>query len=127
MKPLNPLGLHHPKLIANLFAQTEALAFGKASDEPHRIFPGNRPTNTILAPKLTPGTLGQLIALYEHKIFVQGAIWQIDSFDQFGVELGKVLAKNIYSELESGRASPGHDSSTTQLIERYLNQSKEKS
>jgi glucose-6-phosphate isomerase len=120
IKPLNELGEHHPKLTANLFAQTEALAFGKQSDEPYRNFAGNHPTNTILAPQLNPSTLGQLIALYEHKIFVQGAIWDIDSFDQWGVELGKKLAVNIYHEFQSGQAAENHDSSTKQLIERYL-------
>lgn len=131
-KPLNPLGEHHPKLIANLFAQTEALAFGKTPDEvraegvapelvPHKTFAGNHPSNTLMMPVLTPRTLGQLIALYEHKIFVQGAIWQIDSFDQWGVELGKVLAKNIYSEFASKKPAE-HDSSTARLIARYLEQ-----
>ena len=117
--------------MANLFAQTEALAFGKTEDEvraegtpegltPHRVFAGNRPTNTILAERLTPETLGKLIALYEHSVFVQGAIWQIDSFDQWGVELGKVLATRIIPELESV-AEPRlkHDSSTNALIRRY--------
>ena len=134
MKPLNPLGEHHPKLIANLLAQTEALAFGKTPEEvrasgvpqelvAHKTFAGNHPTNTILVPELTPHTLGQLIAMYEHKIFVQGAIWDIDSFDQWGVELGKVLAKNIYTELSSGdQPNTPHDSSTAQLIERYRSQ-----
>jgi glucose-6-phosphate isomerase len=117
--------------MANLFAQTEALAFGKTEDEvraegtpeglePHRVFEGNRPTNTILAERLTPETLGKLIALYEHSVFVQGSIWQIDSFDQWGVELGKVLATRIIPELESV-AEPrlGHDSSTNALVQRY--------
>jgi len=133
MKPLNPLGEHHPKLIANLFAQTEALAFGKTAEQvkaegisenlvPHKTFAGNHPSNTLLMPKLTPHVLGQLVALYEHKIFVQGAIWDIDSFDQWGVELGKVLAKNIYAEFSSGKPSPGHDSSTQELIKHYLSQ-----
>ncbi|GAC1602943.1 MAG: glucose-6-phosphate isomerase [Candidatus Saccharimonadales bacterium] len=128
-KPLNPLGEHHPKLIANMFAQTQALAFGKtaaeveAEDVPvelvaHKTFAGNHPTNTLLATELTPRSLGQLIALYEHKIFVLGAIWDIDSFDQWGVELGKVLAKNIYADL-SGQAEGNYDSSTARLIERY--------
>jgi glucose-6-phosphate isomerase len=131
MKPLNPLGEHHPKLIANLFAQSEALAFGKTPAEvkaagapddlvPHKTFEGNHPSNTLLMPVLSPRTLGQLVALYEHKIFVQGAIWQIDSFDQWGVELGKVLAKNIYGEFQAGKAAAGHDSSTAQLIQHYL-------
>jgi glucose-6-phosphate isomerase len=124
----NPLDDHHQKLMANLFAQTEALAFGKTAEEvraegvpdhlvPHKTFEGNRPTNTILAEMLDPETLGKLIALYEHKIFVQGIIWGINSFDQWGVELGKVLAKRILPELES-EAEPElkHDSSTNQLI-----------
>ncbi len=133
MKPLNPLGEHHPKLIANLFAQTEALAFGKTAAEvaaagvpadlvAHKTFAGNHPSNTILMPSLTPHVLGQLIALYEHKIFVQGAVWQINSFDQWGVELGKQLAKTIYGEFGAGEASQVHDSSTTQLINRFLAQ-----
>ena len=118
-------------LLANVFAQSEALAFGKTAEEvkaegtpdwlvPHRVFPGNRPSNTILAQKLTPAVLGKLVALYEHSVFVQGAIWNIDSFDQWGVELGKVLAQRIISELESA-AEPklSHDSSTNNLIRRY--------
>jgi glucose-6-phosphate isomerase len=128
---LNPLGSHHDILMANLFAQTEALAFGKSAEEvraegtpdwlvPHRVFEGNRPTNTILAERLTPETLGALIALYEHSVFTQGAIWNIDSFDQWGVELGKVLAKRIIPELESsGAPALKHDSSTNTLIRRY--------
>jgi glucose-6-phosphate isomerase len=129
-KPLNPLGRHHDMLLANVFAQSEALAFGKTSAEvqaegtpawlvPHRVFEGNRPSNTILAERLTPETLGKLVALYEHSVFTQGAIWQIDSFDQWGVELGKVLAQRIIQELES-RAEPAldHDSSTNGLIRR---------
>jgi glucose-6-phosphate isomerase len=120
IKPLNSLGEHHPKLIANMLAQTEALAFGKTSDEPYRNFAGNHPSNTFIISELTPRTLGELVALYEHKIFVQGAIWNIDSFDQWGVELGKVLAKNIYKEFQTGKNSSQHDSSTSQLIERYL-------
>ena len=128
---LNPIGRHHEVLMANLFAQTEALAFGKTEDEvrkegtpeglaPHRVFPGNRPTNTILAESLTPETLGKLIALYEHSVFVQGAIWNIDSFDQWGVELGKVLATRIIPELESVKDPQlRHDSSTNNLIRRY--------
>ena len=117
--------------MANLFAQTEALAFGKTAEQvkaegtqdwlvPHRTFPGNRPTNTILAPKLTPGVLGQLIALYEHKVFTQGTIWHINSFDQWGVELGKALATSIVAELEAP-AEPAltHDSSTNALISSY--------
>jgi len=128
---LNPIGRHHEVLMANLFAQTEALAFGKTEDQvrkegtpeglvPHRVFPGNRPTNTILAESLTPETLGKLIALYEHSVFVQGAIWNIDSFDQWGVELGKVLATRIIPELESvNDPQLKHDSSTNNLIRRY--------
>ena len=115
--------------MANCLAQTEALAFGKTADQvraegtpesivPHRVFEGNRPSNTIIAPILTPNTLGQLIALYEHKIFVQGVIWNINSFDQWGVELGKVLAKNIYHDLTESDTSNSHDSSTNQLINR---------
>jgi glucose-6-phosphate isomerase len=117
--------------MANLFAQTEALAFGKTTDEaaaegtapelvPHRTFPGNRPTTTILLDRLTPRTLGQLVALYEHSVFTQGAIWQIDSFDQWGVELGKVLAGRIAPELRAAdEPDLRHDSSTTALIRRY--------
>lgn len=124
----NPIGDHHVKLMANVFAQTEALAFGKTPEEvraegvpealvPHKVFEGNRPTNTILAEELDPETLGRLIALYEHKIFVQGIVWDINSFDQMGVELGKVLAKKIQPELESGAADAlAHDGSTNQLI-----------
>jgi glucose-6-phosphate isomerase len=131
---LNPISDHHSKLRANFFAQTEALAFGKTAEElreegvsedliPHKIMPGNRPTNSILIDKLTPYTQGQLIALYEHSIFVQGLIWGIDSFDQFGVELGKVLAKKILGEIEKGNAtSLEHDSSTNQLIKKFLNE-----
>lgn len=128
---LNPIGSHHDLLMANFFAQTEALAFGKTEAEvakegvpaalvAHKSFPGNRPTNTILCDKLTPAMLGKLVALYEHKIFVQGVIWGINSFDQWGVELGKVLAKRIASELES-KSEPAlaHDSSTNSLIKRY--------
>jgi len=128
---LNPLGPHHDLLMANFFAQTEALAFGKTAEEvaadgvpafqvPHRTFEGNRPTNTILAQRLTPETLGKLIALYEHKVFVQGTIWHINSFDQWGVELGKVLANRITPELASaGEPELKHDSSTNTLIRRY--------
>jgi glucose-6-phosphate isomerase len=128
---LNPLGRHHDLLMANFFAQTEALAFGKTAGEvaadgvqtfqvPHRTFEGNRPTNTILAERLTPETLGKLIALYEHKVFVQGTIWNINSFDQWGVELGKVLANRIIPELEStSEPELKHDSSTNTLIRRY--------
>ncbi len=119
-RTLNPLGNHHDLLMANVFAQTEALAFGQEADEPYRFFEGNRPTNTILADKLTPGALGKLVALYEHSVFTQGTIWGINSFDQWGVELGKVLAKRIGAELES-EAEPelAHDSSTNALIRRY--------
>jgi glucose-6-phosphate isomerase len=129
-RPLNPLGEHHRKLMANLFAQTQALAFGKTADEvrmegvpeelvPHKVFSGNRPTNTLVLPELTPYTLGQLIALYEHKIFVQGAIWGINSFDQWGVELGKMLAKGIYSTLHDSDPSKEYDSSTSALLSVY--------
>ena len=130
-RTLNPLGPHHDLLMANLFAQTEALAFGKTGDEvrtegtpdwlaPHRVFEGNRPTNTILAEQLTPETLGKLIALYEHSVFTQGVVWHIDSFDQWGVELGKMLAKRIMPELESiEEPTLQHDSSTKALIRRY--------
>jgi glucose-6-phosphate isomerase len=130
-KPLNPLGRHHDMLIANVCAQTEALAFGKTSEEvaaegtpdwlvPHRVFEGNRPSNTILAERLTPESLGKIVALYEHSVFTQGAIWNIDSFDQWGVELGKVLAQRMIPELES-QAEPKllHDSSTNNLIRHY--------
>ena len=128
---LNPLGRHHDMLIANVFAQAEALAFGKTSQEvkaegtpdwlvPHRTFQGNRPSNTILLDKLTPAALGRLIALYEHSVFTQAAIWDIDPFDQWGVELGKVLAQRIIPELEGKAGAPlGHDSSTNAVIERY--------
>ncbi len=128
---LNPLGHHHDLLMANVFAQTEALAFGKTVEEvkaegnsdflaQHRSFDGNRPTNTIMAERLTPETLGKLVALYEHSVFTQGAVWQIDSFDQWGVELGKVLAGRIIPELESaGEPDLRHDSSTNALIRRY--------
>ena len=117
---LNAVGDHHDLLMANVFAQTEALAFGKDAEEPYRVFEGNRPSNTILAERLDPETLGKLVALYEHSVFVQGAIWGVNSFDQWGVELGKVLAKRIAGELESG-AEPQltHDSSTNALIRRY--------
>ncbi len=127
---LNPLARHHDLLLANVFAQAEALAFGKTAEQveegtpdslvPHRVFEGNRPSNTILAERLTPDTLGKLVALYEHCVFTQGVIWNIDSFDQWGVELGKVLAQGIVPELES-KAEPklGHDSSTNNLIRRY--------
>jgi glucose-6-phosphate isomerase len=128
---LNPLNRHHDILVANVFAQTEALAFGKTAEQvktdgtpdwlvPHRVFEGNRPSNTILMDRLTPAALGKLIALYEHSVFTQGAIWNVDSFDQWGVELGKVLAQRIIPELESA-AEPKlkHDSSTNTLIGRY--------
>jgi glucose-6-phosphate isomerase len=130
-KPLNPLGRHHDMLLANVFAQTEALAFGKTPEQvkaegtpdwlvPHRVFEGNRPSNTILAEHLTPETLGKLVALYEHSVFTQGVLWNIDSFDQWGVELGKVLAQRIIPELESGpELVIKHDSSTNSLIRRY--------
>ena len=130
-RTLNPLGRHHDLLMSNLFAQTEALAFGKTEDElraegtagllaPHRTFEGNRPTNTILAESLSPETLGSLVALYEHSVFTQGVIWDIDSFDQWGVELGKVLAKRIVPELEMDSDPPlAHDNSTSTLIRRY--------
>jgi len=130
-QPLNPLGHHHDMLLANVFAQTEALAFGKTPEQveaegtpdwlvPHRVFEGNRPSNTILAARLTPETLGKLVALYEHSVFTQGTIWQINSFDQWGVELGKVLAQRIIPEVESQtEPSLAHDSSTNNLIRRY--------
>ncbi|BDG05284.1 glucose-6-phosphate isomerase [Anaeromyxobacter oryzae] len=130
-RTLNPLGRHHDLLVANLLAQGEALAFGKTADEvraegtperlvPHRTFPGNRPSSTILADRLEPATLGALVALYEHAVFTQGVIWDVDSFDQWGVELGKVLATRIVAELESA-AEPAlaHDSSTNALLRRY--------
>jgi glucose-6-phosphate isomerase len=128
---LNPLGRHHDMLLANVFAQTEALAFGKTPEQvkaegtpdwlaPHRVFEGNRASNTILTGRLTPETLGKLIALYEHSVFTQGTIWHVNSFDQWGVELGKVLAQRIIPELESQAEPPlGHDSSTNNLIQRY--------
>jgi len=130
-QPLNRLGRHHDMLLANVFAQTEALAFGKTREQvkaegtpdrlaPHRVFDGNRPSNTIMMDRLTPAALGKLVALYEHSVFTQGVIWDIDSFDQWGVELGKVLAQRIIAELES-KAAPalGHDSSTNNLIRWY--------
>jgi glucose-6-phosphate isomerase len=140
-KPSHDIGEHHRKLMANMFAQTAALAFGKTTDEaraegkaaglpdslaPHRTFPGNRPTNTILAAELTPETFGQLTALYEHKIFVQGAIWGINSFDQWGVELGKALAKEVYSAIKAGAGSPpatSSDASTNNLLTTYFRMS----
>jgi glucose-6-phosphate isomerase len=129
---LNPLGDHHDLLMANFFAQTEALAFGKTEEQvraegtraelvSHRVFDGNRPTNTILLERLTPAALGRLVALYEHKVFVQGVIWDVNSFDQWGVELGKVLAQRIIGELSSS-APLGHDASTNALIVRYRRQ-----
>jgi len=133
-EPLSPLREQHDLLMANLFAQGEALAFGRTADEvraegvdealvPHKTFEGNRPSSTILAKKLTPHALGALVALYEHSVFVQGVVWDIDSFDQWGVELGKVLAKRTASELEAGDTPElQHDSSTNALIRRYLEQ-----
>jgi glucose-6-phosphate isomerase len=128
--PLNPLGRHHDMLLANVFAQAEALAFGRTPEEvraegteerlvPHRVFEGNRPSNVILAERLSPATLGALVALYEHSVLTQGAVWNIDSFDQWGVELGKVLAQRIIPELENESEPPlGHDGSTNNLIRR---------
>ena len=128
---LTPLGRHHDMLVANVLAQAEALAFGKTPEEvkaegtpdslvPHRVFEGNRPSNTILADRLTPETLGKLVALYEHSVFTQGVVWNINSFDQWGVELGKALAQAIIPELESPAAPKlEHDSSTNNLIRRY--------
>jgi glucose-6-phosphate isomerase len=128
---LNTLGQHHDMLLANVFAQTEALAFGKTREQvaaegtpdwlvPHRVFEGNRPTNTILVDRLTPTALGKLVALYEHIVFTQGTVWGVDSFDQWGVELGKVLAGRIIPELESNTEPKlDHDSSTNNLIRRY--------
>jgi glucose-6-phosphate isomerase len=130
-KTLNPIGRQHDMLLANVFAQTEALAFGKTPEQvkaegtpdwlaPHRVFEGNRPSNTILADQLTPESLGKLVALYEHSVFTQGAIWNINSFDQWGVELGKALAQRIIPELEGGtEPALSHDSSTNNLIRRY--------
>jgi glucose-6-phosphate isomerase len=129
--PLNPLGDHHDLLLSNVFAQSGALAFGKTAEEvkqdgvpdfqiPHRTFDGNHPSTTILAERLTPEILGTLVALYEHSVFTQGTIWNINSFDQWGVELGKVLAKRIIPELQSAEEPPlQHDSSTNALIRRY--------
>ena len=128
---LTPLGRHHDMLVANVFAQTEALAFGKTPEQvkaegtpdwlvPHRVFEGNRPSNTILADRLTPQTLGKLVALYEHSVFTQGVIWNVNSFDQWGVELGKALAQAIIPQLENTAAPQlEHDSSTNNLIRRY--------
>jgi glucose-6-phosphate isomerase len=115
----NPIGEHHNILLSNFFAQTEALMNGSQNKDPYRTFTGNRPTNSFLIKKITPHTLGQLIALYEHKIFVQGVIWNIFSFDQFGVELGKVLAKKILPELETADPVSSHDSSTNGLINLF--------
>jgi len=134
----NPIGEHHPILLSNFFAQTEALMKGKSADEveaelrkgglegdelqallPHKVFPGNKPTNSIMFDKLTPSTLGALVAMYEHKIFVQGVVWGINSYDQWGVELGKQLAKAILPELKSADPVTAHDSSTNGLIAHY--------
>ena len=134
----NPLGEHHAILLANCFAQTEALMIGKTSDEaraelvaqglsgaeleallPHKVFAGNKPTNTLLFDRLDPHTLGMLIALYEQKVFVQGIVWNINSFDQWGVELGKQLASKILPELQDGKIGSQHDDSTRHLIEYY--------
>ncbi len=129
--PLNPIGRHHDLLMANVFAQAEALAFGKTTEEveaegcpawlaPHRTFEGNRPSTLLLLDRLTPAALGKLVALYEHSVFTQGAIWRIDSFDQWGVELGKKLAERIIPELESTQEPAlKHDSSTNRLIQKY--------
>jgi glucose-6-phosphate isomerase len=134
-KALTPLGRHHDILLANVFAQSEALAFGKTPEQvkaegtpdwlvPHRVFEGNRPSNTIIADQLTPETLGKLVALYEHSVFTQGVIWSIGSFDQWGVELGKVLAQRIVAEIEhKGEPTLDHDSSTNHLIRRYRKRS----
>ena len=131
VRTANPLGRHQDMLLANVFAQTEALAFGKTAKQvkaegtpdwlvPHRLFEGNRPSNTLLLEALTPSALGKLVALYEHSVFTQGVIWRIDSFDQWGVELGKVLAQRIIPELEDATAGDlTHDSSTNALIRRY--------
>jgi glucose-6-phosphate isomerase len=136
VEPGNQLGRHHDILIANTIAQAEALAFGKTAEQvqsegtaswlvPHRVFDGNRPSNTLFMQKLDPSTLGKLIALYEHIVFVQGAIWNIDSFDQWGVELGKVLAQKIVGEIESlNEPLLGHDSSTNTLVDRYRKRKK---
>ena len=127
---LNPLGEHHNLLLANMLAQAEAMAFGKPGDAvaaegvpawlvPHRTFPGNRPSSTILADRLTPAVLGALVALYEHSVFTQSVIWGINAFDQWGVELGKALAGRIIPDLASATSSLTHDSSTNALIRRY--------
>jgi glucose-6-phosphate isomerase len=137
VQPVNPLGRHHDLLMANVFAQTEALAFGRTPQQlqtentpnwliPHRTCEGNRPTNTILLDQLSPSTLGKLVALYEHSVFTQGAIWQIDSFDQWGVELGKKLAERIILELEDKTGGQlNHDSSTNTLIKKYISARKQ--
>jgi glucose-6-phosphate isomerase len=128
-RSLNPLGDHHDVLMSNVFAQAQALAFGRTEEEvraegtgpdvaPHRVMPGNRPTNVLLASELSPRMLGSLVALYEHSVFTQGTVWGVDSFDQWGVELGKELAVRILPEL-SGDATPDHDSSTNALIRQY--------
>jgi glucose-6-phosphate isomerase len=128
---LNPIGEHHDLLIANVFAQTEALAFGKTAEQvraegveeslvPFKVFEGNHPTSTFLVEALTPHTLGQLVALYEHSVFTQGVVWSVDSFDQWGVELGKSLAQRVIPELQAATAPElAHDSSTNALISRY--------
>jgi glucose-6-phosphate isomerase len=127
---LYPVGDHHDVLMANMFAQAEALAFGKTAEEvreegtsdwlvPHRVFEGNRPTNTLLADRLTPAMLGKLVALYEHSVFTQGVVWSINPFDQWGVELGKALATRIAGEFRADAPGLAHDSSTNALIERY--------
>jgi glucose-6-phosphate isomerase len=135
-RSLNPLGRHHDLLLANVFAQAEALAFGKTAAQvkgegtpdwlvPHRVFEGNRPSTMILAEQLTPATLGKLVALYEHSVFTQGTIWRVNSFDQWGVELGKALAQRIIPELESpGESDLKHDSSTNTLIRHYRQRKK---
>jgi glucose-6-phosphate isomerase len=132
LESTDELGNQHDLLMGNLFAQAEALAFGKTAAEvrsagvdedlvPHRTFPGNRPTSLILAPQLTPSVLGQLVALYEHKVFTQGVVWGINSFDQWGVELGKVMAIRIIAELGDTAIPLDHDASTNAMIERYRN------
>src|SRR5439155_2673742 len=133
-RSLNPLGRHHDLLMANVFAQAEALAFGKTAEQvraekvsedlvPHKTFEGNRTSNTFLLDRLTPEALGKIIALYEHSVFVQGVIWNVNSFDQWGVELGKVLASEIAPALEgTGQLKPTHSSSTKALVSRYLQQ-----
>jgi glucose-6-phosphate isomerase len=129
-RPLNPLGRHHDILLANVLAQAEALAFGRTADEvraegtgdrlvPHRVFAGNRPSNVVLAERLTPAALGALVALYEHSVFTQGTVWGINCFDQWGVELGKALAQRILPEIEgAAEPAPAHDGSTNNLIRR---------